>query len=57
MNYRLSDPVKIKEGSIVVECSLCGDEIKLNLSEFRKDWQDADEGTVIYYKCRKCSKK
>lgn len=57
MEYRLSDPVEIKEGSIVVQCSGCSGEIKLNLSDFRKTWQDADESTVIYYKCRKCAKK
>lgn len=57
MEYRLSDPVNIKQGSIVVQCSVCSGEIKFNLSDFRKNWQDADESTVIYYKCRECAKK
>lgn len=55
MSYRLSDPVEIKEGSIVVRCGECGGVIKLTLSEFREAWQDADESTVISYKCRECS--
>lgn len=56
MSYRLSDPVEIKEGGIVVRCGECSDEIGVSLSEFRETWQDADESTVVSYKCRECSR-